>query len=70
MGSKVDFGALAVAVLVAVVAGLGVGLGIGLAARHFGLPTGWVGPLTGAIVGGLTPFIYQARAKAGPGGDH
>ena len=50
------------AVVVAVAVGGGVGLAVGFAARQFGWPTGFVGPLTGGIVSALTIAIYQSRA--------
>ena len=53
---------IACAVVVAVAVGGGVGLAVGYAARHFGWPTGFVGPLTGGIVSALTIAIYQGRA--------
>ena len=53
---------IAFAVVVAVAVGGGVGLAVGFAARHFGWPTGFVGPLTGGIVSALTIAIYQVRA--------
>ena len=53
--------AIACAVVVAVAVGGGVGLAVGFAARHFGWPTGFVGPLTGGIVSALTIAIYQVR---------
>jgi ethanolamine transporter EutH len=52
---------IAFAVVVAVAVGGGVGLAVGFAARHFGWPTGFVGPLTGGIVSALTIAIYQVR---------
>ena len=52
---------IAFAVVVAVAVGGGVGLAVGFAARHFGWPTGFVGPLTGGVVSALTIAIYQVR---------
>jgi len=52
---------IAFAVVVAVAVGGGVGLVVGFAARHFGWPTAFVGPLTGGIVSTLTIAIYQGR---------
>ena len=35
----------------------------GYLARAFGWPTGFVGPLTGGVVGALVSLLYQARTK-------
>jgi len=67
---NVKIGDIAVAVVVAVAVGGGVGLLVGLAARSFGWPTGFVGPLTGGIVSALTIAIYHVRAGRAGGGGH
>jgi hypothetical protein len=54
---------IAFAVLGAVVIGVGVGLGLGFAARALGWQTGFVGPLTGGVVGTLVTVFYQVRSK-------
>jgi ethanolamine transporter EutH len=59
---------IAFAVVVAVAVGGGVGLAVGVAARHFGWPIGFVGPLTGGIVSALTIAIYQVRTGRSGGG--
>lgn len=53
---------IAFAVVIAAAVGGGVGLAVGFLARHFGWPTGFVGPLTGGIVSALTIAISQVRA--------
>jgi hypothetical protein len=63
MAGKVDGGALVTAILIAVAIGAGAGFGVGLLARELGWSTGLVGPLTGAIVGGLVPLLYRVRAR-------
>jgi hypothetical protein len=50
------------AVAVAVALGGGTGLLVGFAARHFGWPTGFVGPLTAGLVSALTIAIYRIRS--------
>lgn len=67
---NVKVGDIALAVVVAVAVGGGVGLLVGFAARSFGWPTGFVGPLTGGIVSALTIAIYQIRAGSADGGGH
>lgn len=60
--ARVKIGDLAFAVGVAVVVGGGAGLAVGFAARQFGWPTGFVGPLTGGIVSAMTMSLYHMRA--------
>jgi hypothetical protein len=65
---KVKIQDIAFAVVVAAAVGGGAGLAVGFAARHFGWPTGFVGPLAGGIVSALTIAIYQVRTgKPFPG---
>jgi len=60
--ASVKIGDIVFAVGVAVAVGGGVGLLVGFAARHFGWPTGFVGPLTGGVVSALTIGVYQVRS--------
>ena len=68
--ANVKAGDIAFAVVVAVAIGSGVGLLVGFAARSFGWPTGFVGPLTGGVVSALTIAIYQIRAGRADRGGH
>jgi len=61
---KVNLSALALAVLFAALAGLAIGFG----GAAIGVPTKLVGPLAGAITGGLVPIIYGIRTKPRTGG--
>jgi hypothetical protein len=48
---------------VAIVAGIGFGAIVGLGVHVLGVPSGMVGPITGAVVGSLIPLIYQLRTR-------
>jgi hypothetical protein len=63
MKSRTSMGDLLVAVGIAVAVGVGLGLAVGFAARQLGWPTDFVGPMTGAVVGGLVVAVYQLRTK-------
>lgn len=67
MASRVDLRSAGVAVVVAVVIGVAVGLGIGWVARSLDWSTALVGPVTGALVGGLVPVIYRLRSRRSAG---
>jgi hypothetical protein len=62
MASKVNVGALRVAILI----GAGIGLLLGLVLPMVGLPGKAAGPLAGAVTGGLVPVIYGIRTKPKP----
>lgn len=64
MASKVNVGAL----LLAVVIGAGIGLLLGLALPMVGLPAKAAGPVAGAVTGGLVPVIYAVRTRRHGGG--
>ena len=66
--AQVKIGDLVVAVLAAVAIGVALGLGAGFLARQMDWPTGFVGPLTGAVVSGLVAAFYQVRTKRAGGG--
>jgi hypothetical protein len=61
---QVDVGALALAVLIGAVAGLAIGFG----GAAIGVPTKLIGPLAGAVTGGLVPIIYGIRTRPRPSG--
>ncbi|HVS64021.1 MAG TPA: hypothetical protein VMT85_11035 [Thermoanaerobaculia bacterium] len=67
--SKVAWRDLVLVVLGAVVLGVALGFGAALAARAFGWPTGFVGPLTGGVVGALVSIFYRGLAQRRAGGD-
>ena len=61
--SKVAWKDLVLVVLGAVALGVALGFGAGLAARAFGWPTGFVGPLSGGVVGALLSIFYRGLAQ-------
>lgn len=61
MAAKTDWGSLTFAI----VAGITLGLASAFGAVWAGVPTAFVAPVTGAIVGAFIPLIYRLRAKAG-----
>ena len=63
MATKVNWAALGVAIIGGVLVGVAVGLGTGFAARAWGWPTGFVGPLTGGLVSALVLAFYTSRSK-------
>ena len=67
MATRKWFFDMAIAVLAAVAIGVALGLGAGFVARSLDWPTGFVGPLTGGVVGALVVAFYQVRAKRGDG---
>jgi hypothetical protein len=61
MAAKTDWGSLTFAI----VAGITLGLASAFTAVWAGVPTAYVAPLTGAVVGAFIPLIYRLRAKSG-----
>jgi hypothetical protein len=67
--SKIDVRDLFLVIGSAVLVGVALGFGAGFAARAFGWPTGFVGPLTGGVVGALVSIFYRALLQRRARGD-
>jgi hypothetical protein len=52
----------------AIAAGIVIGVASALIGVWAGLPTAYVGPIAGGMVGALVPLIYRLRARPDAGG--